>query len=59
MLAVITPQGDNVYAAASTPGRDTPISLALLPSESHFLGVTPEARGRSTSVRRAEIPSQP
>jgi uncharacterized membrane protein len=45
MLAVITPQGDNVYAAASTPGRDTPISLALLPSESHFLGVTPEARG--------------
>jgi uncharacterized membrane protein len=45
MLAVITPQGDNVYAAASTPGRDTPISLVLLPSESHFLGVTPEARG--------------
>jgi uncharacterized membrane protein len=45
MLAVISPQGDNVYAAASTPGRPTPISLVLVPSEDHFLGVTPEARG--------------
>lgn len=45
MLAVITPQGDNVYAAASTPGRETPLSLVLVPSEDHFLGVTPEARG--------------
>lgn len=45
MLAVITPQGDNVYAAASVPGRETPITLVLVPSESHFLGVTPEARG--------------
>jgi uncharacterized membrane protein len=45
MLAVITPQGDNVYAAASTPGRETPITLVLVPSESHFLGVTPEAQG--------------
>ncbi len=45
MLAVISPQGDNVYAAASTPGRETPITLVLVPSENHFLGVTPEARG--------------
>jgi uncharacterized membrane protein len=45
MLAVISPQGDNIYAAASTPGRPTPITLVLLPSEEHFLGVTPEARG--------------
>ncbi len=45
MLAVITPQGDNVYAAASAPGRETPITLVLVPSENHFLGVTPEARG--------------
>jgi uncharacterized membrane protein len=45
MLAVITPQGDNVYAAASSPGRETPLTLVLLPSENHFLGVTPEARG--------------
>jgi uncharacterized membrane protein len=45
MIAVITPQGDNVYAAASSPGRETPISLVLVPSENHFLGVTPEARG--------------
>ncbi len=45
MLAVMTPQGDNIYASASTPGRPTPITLALVPSEEHFLGVTPEARG--------------
>jgi len=45
MLAVITRQGDNVYAAASTPGRATPITLVLVPSEEYFLGVTPEARG--------------
>ena len=51
MLAVIAPQGDNVYAAASTPGRDTPISLVLVPSEEHFLGVTPEARGIARDVQ--------
>jgi uncharacterized membrane protein len=45
MLAVISPQGDNIYAAASSPGRETPIKLVLVPSENHFLGVTPEARG--------------
>jgi len=45
MFAVITPQGDNVFAAASAPGRETPISVVLVPSEDHFLGVTPEARG--------------
>ena len=27
--AVISPQGDNIYAAASTPGRPTPITLVL------------------------------
>lgn len=45
MLAVISPQGDNIYAAASSAERDTPISIVLVPSEEHFLGVTPEARG--------------
>jgi uncharacterized membrane protein len=51
MLAVISPQGDNVYAAASTPGRSTPIALVLVPSEDHFLGVTPEARGIARDVQ--------
>jgi uncharacterized membrane protein len=45
MLSVMSPQGDNIYVSASTPGRPTPVSLALVPSEEHFLGVTPEARG--------------
>lgn len=45
MLAVVTPQGDNVYASASSPDRSTPISLVLVPSQDVFLGVTPEARG--------------
>jgi uncharacterized membrane protein len=52
LLAVISPHGDNVYAAASTPGRTTPIRIVLVPSEAHFLGVTPEARG----VARDEQP---
>lgn len=51
MLAVISPQGDNVYAAASTPERETPIRLVLVPSEDHFLGVTPEARGIARNVQ--------
>lgn len=45
MLAVMTPQGDDIYVSASTPGRLTPVTLALVPSEEHFLGVTPEAHG--------------
>jgi uncharacterized membrane protein len=53
MLAVLSPQGDNIYAAASAPGRTTPITLALVPSEEAFLGVTPEARG---IARDAEPP---
>lgn len=44
-LTVMTPEGDNIYATASVPQRPTPISLALVPSEEAFLGVTPEARG--------------
>ena len=51
MLAVVSPQGDNVYAAASAEGRSTPISIALVPSEDHFLGVTPEARGIARNVQ--------
>lgn len=44
-LTVHSPHGSNLYAAASTPGRRTPISLVLVPSVDRFLGVTPEARG--------------
>ena len=45
MLAVVSPQGDNIYATASVPSRPTPVSIVLVPSEEAFLGVTPEARG--------------
>lgn len=51
MFSVISAQGDNVYAAASTAGRSTPITIALVPSEEHFLGVTPEARGIARNVQ--------
>lgn len=55
MLAVISPQGDNIYAVASAAERETPISIVLVPSEEHFLGVTPEARG----LARGEQPPVP
>jgi uncharacterized membrane protein len=44
-LTVVSPQGDNIYATASVPARPTPVAVVLVPSEEHFLGVTPEARG--------------
>jgi len=50
-LTVHSPQGDNLYAAASTPGRTTPILLVLVPSDDRFLGVTPEARGVSRGTQ--------
>ena len=51
-LTVISPQGDNLYATASVPARPTPVAVVLVPSEEHFLGVTPEARG----IAREEQP---
>ena len=50
-VTVHSPQGDNLYAAASTPGRVTPILLVLVPSNDRFLGVTPEARGISRGTQ--------
>jgi uncharacterized membrane protein len=50
-FTVMTPQGDNIYAAASVPARPTPVSLVLVPSEEAFLGVTPEARGIARDVQ--------
>lgn len=50
-LSVVTPTGDNIYAAASVPSRPTPISLVLVPSEDAFLGVTPEARGIARNLQ--------
>ncbi|MDH4981288.1 hypothetical protein [Hyphomicrobium sp. D-2] len=50
-LSVVTPAGDNIYAAASVPSRPTPITLVLVPSEDAFLGVTPEARGIARNIQ--------
>ena len=50
-LTVHSPQGNNLYAAASTPGRVTPVLLVLVPSNERFLGVTPEARGISRGTQ--------
>lgn len=54
-LTVMTPQGDNIYAAASVSARPTPIQLALVPSEDAFLGVTPEARGIARDAQQPTI----
>jgi uncharacterized membrane protein len=54
-LTVHSQQGDNLYAAVSTPGRITPVSLVLVASDDRFLGVTPEARG----IARGKQPPVP
>ncbi|CAN1725112.1 DUF1254 domain-containing protein [Hyphomicrobium sp. 1Nfss2.1] len=54
-LTVMTPQGDNIYGAASVAARPTPISLVLVPSEEAFLGVTPEARGIARDAQQPAI----
>ncbi len=56
-LTVMTPQGDNIYAAASVAARPTPIQLALVPSEEAFLGVTPEARGIARDAQQPTVVS--
>lgn len=50
-LTVHSPHGDNLYAAASTPGRVTSVLIMLVPSSDRFLGVTPEARGVSRGTQ--------
>jgi len=50
-ITVHAPNGNNLYAAASNPGRPTPISLLFIPSSEQFLGVTPEARGIARSTQ--------
>ena len=57
-LTVVSPQGDNIYATASMPARPTPVALVLVPSEEHFLGVTPEARGIARDAATARAPSR-
>jgi len=54
-LTVMTPQGDNIYGAASVASRPTPIALVLVPSEEAFLGVTPEARGIARDIQQPTV----
>ncbi len=54
-LTVMSPQGDNIYAAASVSARPTPIQLALVPSEEAFLGITPEARGIARDAQQPTV----
>ena len=56
-FTVMTPEGDNIYAAASVPARPTPVSIVLVPSEEAFLGVTPEARGIARDVQPPTVVS--
>jgi uncharacterized membrane protein len=50
-LTIVSPQGDNLYAASSGATRPTPVSVVLVPSEEAFLGVTPEARGIAREIQ--------
>ena len=44
-LTVHSLDGDNIYVAEGAEDRETKISLQLLPSESRFMGLTPESLG--------------
>jgi uncharacterized membrane protein len=48
MLSLYSPDGDNFYTVVGQDAQPTEIALLLTPSADRFLGLTPEARGKST-----------
>lgn len=52
-LSLYTPQGDNFYTAVGQEGPQADISLKLTPTSDRFLGLTPEAMGRTSEIQAA------
>ncbi|MGQ0456656.1 MAG: DUF1254 domain-containing protein [Hyphomicrobium sp.] len=49
-LGVFRQDGSSAYFAAAAPGRETAISLTIIPDDDRFLGMTPQALGQSIDV---------
>ncbi len=45
-VGVVRADGTSVYFAAAAPGRRTSIVLTIVPDDTRFLGLTPQARGK-------------
>ena len=49
-LGVYHADGSSAYFAAAAPGRPTAIALTIVPADDRFLGLTPHALGKSTTI---------
>lgn len=49
-LGVYKKDGTSAYFAAAAPGRETAITLTIVPDDDRFLGMTPQALGQSIDV---------
>lgn len=49
-LGVYKKDGTSAYFAAAAPGRETAITLTVVPDDDRFLGMTPQALGQSIDV---------
>lgn len=45
-VGVLRADGSSAYFASAAPGRRTAIALTIVPDDTRFLGLTPQARGR-------------
>lgn len=52
-LALHSKDGENFYTAVAQPGRETDVSLLLIPSDERFTGLTAEAVGRGSEESRS------
>ncbi|MFN0218071.1 MAG: hypothetical protein ACKVP4_04555 [Hyphomicrobium sp.] len=49
-LGVYRQDGSSAYFAAAAPGRETSIAITIVPDDDRFLGMTPQALGKSIDV---------
>jgi len=56
-LTLYDPQGIAIYTAGGRDDRATTVSLLLVPDDDRFMGLSPEAQGR-TSPRQAQLQVQ-
>jgi uncharacterized membrane protein len=60
VVALYSTAGDNFFTSVAQPGRRTDVSLLLVPSDERFRGLTPEAKGATSSPEQPmlTVPAQ-